>query len=130
MDSSSNGFGAALFNGEKLVSMYSNNDPCPFQHSSASEVEGLVRTLRAMRFFLLGRQFVVYTNNWLVLRMLRGKTIQDLVLCRLEESMNWYPKIKFISEKENGIENILSRCPMHTTKVRTILKPKELVLNV
>lgn len=93
VDASASGFGVVLFSGDKVVWMYSRTNPSPHHHSSTCEAEGSVKTLKAMRSFLIGRQFTGYTDNWSVLQVLRGQSRQAPVLRRLKELMHWYPNI-------------------------------------
>lgn len=71
VDASSARFGAVLFGGEKVIAMYIRSNSRPHQHSSTSEIEGLIKSMRSVKSFLLGRAFVIYTDNWIVLRALR-----------------------------------------------------------
>lgn len=71
-----------------MVCMYSRTNPAPHHHSSTSEVKGLVKTLRAMKSFLVGKQFIMYIDNWSVLQVPRGHSRQASVLRRLEELMH------------------------------------------
>lgn len=89
LDASASGFGAVLFSGNKVVCMYSQTNPYPHHHFNTFEVKGLVKTLRAMRSFLVGKQFTMYTDNWSILQVLRGQSKQASILCRLEELMHW-----------------------------------------
>lgn len=112
VDVPSQGYGAILLGDSKIEAIFSCSSNRQQAHSSTSEVESLVRTLRAFKPFLLGQQFTVFSDNWSVLRILHGNTMQAPILRRWDEIMYWYPKIQFIEGKANGIANWLSGHPM------------------
>lgn len=85
VDASSSGFGAVLFSEDRIVAMFSRSNPRPYQHSSTSEIEGLIKALREMKSLLMGKKFMIYTDNWSVLRAMRGQTQKDAVVRRLED---------------------------------------------
>lgn len=126
MGVSSSGFGAMLFGGLRVVCMYTCSNPHLHHHSSTFEIEGLVKTFRAMKGFLLNKQFVVYIDNWFVLQVLRGQSRQDPVLRKLEELMHWYPNIQFVAMKENSLADYLSRFFVYKSKQREVLVLVEL----
>lgn len=82
-------------------------------------------SLRAMKSFLMGRQFVINTDNWSVLIGWRGQTQKDAVIRRLEEFMHWYPDVQFIAGKDNGIADYLSRFPLQKDEVMKHAIPRE-----
>lgn len=57
VDASLARYGAILFGDAKVVAMFSCSFSKKYDHSTTSEIEGLVRTLRAFRMFLLGQIF-------------------------------------------------------------------------
>lgn len=80
--------------------MHNLSNPRPRQHSNTSEVEGLTRSLRAMKNLLIGMKFVLSTNYWSVLYKLRGQTQIDPIIKRLEELMYPYREVVFVVGKE------------------------------
>lgn len=88
VDASSAGFKAVMFGGEKVITKYSKCNPRPHQRSSTSEIEGLIKTLKAMLRLMLGRALVIYTDNLTILKEMRGQTQQDAIIRRLEELMH------------------------------------------
>lgn len=115
----------------KILLMYSRANTRPHSHSSTSEIEGLLKNLSAMRHLLIGSEFTVYTDNWSVLRSLRGNSQQLYVIRRLEELMVWYPDLAFVEGKDNQIADLLSKHPLvHLdSKTRSMPKEKQLVGN-
>lgn len=60
--------------------MYGRINTKKHLHSSVSKIEGFVKALKAMKPFILGRKFVVYTDNWSVLKLIQGQSKQDTVV--------------------------------------------------
>lgn len=63
VDASLAGYGAILFGDSKVVAMFSCGSSKRYDHSTTSEMEGLVRALRAFRLILLGQDFTIYSYN-------------------------------------------------------------------
>lgn len=112
VDASSEGYGAILLGDSKIVAMFSCGSSKRYEHSSTLEMEGLVRTLKAFKPFILGQKFTVYSDNWSVLRVLHGRSAQALVLRRLEEIIWWYSNIQFVEGKASAIADCLRRHPL------------------
>lgn len=110
VDASSEGYGVVLLGDSKIVVMFSCASSKPNEHSTTSEMEGFMKTLRAFRSHLLGQPFVVFSDNWSVLRVPQGTSKS---LRRMEEIMGWHPEIQFVERKASGIANWLSRFPLY-----------------
>lgn len=65
VDVSSKGYGASLLGDSNIIAMLSIGCSKHDEHSSTLEVEGLVRTLRAFKPFILGQQL---TPHYTILR--------------------------------------------------------------
>lgn len=63
IDASSTEYGAILFGDDEILAMFSCTSTKKYEHSTTSKIEGLVRSLRAFKVFLLGQQFTVYSDN-------------------------------------------------------------------
>lgn len=90
-----------LFGDDKILAMFSCSSTKKYEHSTTSDIEGLVRSLRAFNAFILGQKFIVYSDNWSVMELLCGKTKLALVLRRLEEIISWYLDIQFVKGTAN-----------------------------
>lgn len=112
VDASPERYGAILLGEAKIIAMFNCGSIKQYEYSRTSEVEGLVRTLRAFKPFILEQKFTSYSNNTSVLRVLHSQTAHAPVFCKLEEIMHWYPDIQFVEGKANVIADWLSRHPM------------------
>lgn len=106
--------------------MYNRSIPKQHHYYNTSKIEGVMRSLRAMQNLLIGKQYIIYTHNWSVLRALRGQSQQDVVIYRLMEIIYWYPEVQFVAGKENGLADYLSRFHMHKSGMRSPAAPKEI----
>lgn len=118
MDASSEDYGAIFMGYDKILTMFSCGSSKSYEHSATSEMDGLVRAIRAVRSYLLGEPFVVYSDNWSVLRAMHGTHASPPVLSRLEEITSWHSKIRFMEGKANNIADWLSCFPLVQTGKR------------
>lgn len=104
VDASSNEFGVVLLSEGKIVAMFNWSNIIPRQHSNTSNIEGYIKSLRAMRSVLIGKRFVIHTNNWYVLRTLRGQTWKDA-----DTSLSYLPRLLLVHRVPLVMDPFLQR---------------------
>lgn len=114
VDSSRLAHSACLFQGDSLIAMFSTANDKPYQSSGAAEIEGLLKSLRALRPFLLGFEVHVYTDNKQILDAMNCQNNSDFVSRRIDEIQVWFGrnlKLFHIPGAKNKLADFLSRNP-------------------
>lgn len=112
VDSSSEAHGAALFQDQKLLTMWSTMNRRPHASSSESEITGLSRALKALRPYLVGTRFTVLTDNRAVLSALSPENQSDVIKRHLDSIQFWFGsqwQIRHIAGAANQLADLLSR---------------------
>ena len=78
VDSSSAAHGAALFQGRRLIAMWSAINKRPHASSTEAEITGFCRALEAFKPFLIGAKFDVLTDNRAVFAALNPENQSDV----------------------------------------------------
>ena len=112
LDSSATAHGAALFQGQHLVTMWSAFNARPHASSAESEITGLSRALQAFKPYLLGVPFEVLTDNRAVLSALTPTDQSDVMKSHLDVIQYWFGSrctIRHLPGAANQLADLLSR---------------------
>lgn len=80
VDSSSLAHGAVLFQGDRMVAIWSVLNPQGYQSSNFSELDGLCKAIQGFKIYPFDRPFTVYANNRSVLSMFNAYNHSPFVL--------------------------------------------------
>jgi len=112
VDSSSVAHGAALFQGENLIAMWSILNRRPHASSADSEITGLRKALDAFKPFLVGNKFTVYTDNKAVFSALNPANQSDVIKRHLDSIQFWFGStcnIEHVAGASHSLADLLSR---------------------
>lgn len=121
VDNSSLAHGVVLFQGDRLVAIWSVLNPQGYRSSSFSELAGFCKAIQGFKFYLINRPFTVYTDNRPVLAMFNEHNHSPFVLRHIAELQDLFLhplNIKPIAGQANYLANILSRHKYLTQRKR------------
>eukprot|EP00210_Caulerpa_lentillifera_P003995 g3811.t1 len=109
VDASGVGIGAVLMCDHVPVAMFSRRTSKEWQHSSDSEIDGMLKALEAFEMYTTGKQVKVYTDNWSAYRSMNTSKLSHPIRRRLDRLLHFHPNVTFLSGKENKLADFLSR---------------------
>lgn len=124
VDSSSTAHGAALFQGAKLIALWSQGNTKSFSSSCYAELAGFCKAILAFQCYLINQPFIVYTDNRAVIAAFTAQNRTPFVLRNLhalQQSFCYPLQVAHIAGKENILADMLSR---HVYLTKRKHKPK------
>lgn len=121
VDSSSSAHGAALFQGNKLIALWSQGNNKSFSSSCYAELAGFCKAILAFQCYLINQPFIVYTDNRAVIAAFTAQNHTPFVLRNLhalQQSFCYPLQVAHIAGKENILADMLSRHAYLTKRKR------------
>lgn len=131
VDASLDGWGSCLIQTSKIICCASGKWGKHFRHKRSNELEAeaLVFALHKFRPFVYGCEISVYTDNAATWSLGNPANTSPFILRRLDQILEFSPRLKFVDGRSNVIPDFLSRLPqlmtLDTTTTRLLRKAHE-----